>query len=145
MKIVENGVANCRIIRSASATSSVTELANRVSNLIASVTGISPEVTTDYVKTGETLDHSTLEILVGDTEYYESASALAGIPYGDYVVTRVDEKLVINSLSLNGLKAAITAFGKDVMLNGTKENYTVSADMLLTGTSIEIANALPLY
>ena len=145
LKIVENGVANCRIIRSASATSSVTELANRVSNLISSVTGISPEVTTDYVKTGETLDHSTLEILVGDTEYYESASALSDVPYGDYVVTRVDEKLVINSLSLNGLKAAITAFGKDVMLNGTKENYTVSADIRLTGTSIEIANALPLY
>ncbi len=145
LEIVKDGVANYRVIRAEEAAQSAIDAATLVRKLIGDETGVFPDISTDWVKRGTELDHTTLEILVGPTNYEESTKALEGIPYGDYVVTRVDNKLVINAWSTSGLDAAVTALGRELIASADTGSFTLPADIKLTGTEIEIVNKLPVY
>ncbi len=146
LEIVKDGVCHYTIIRGESADKNAIEAAMLVRNLLVDETGTSPSISTDWVKRGEDHNHDTLEILVGPTDYTESAKALEGVLYGDYIITRVDNKLVINAWSSQALQNAVTAFGstlmKEVEDNG---NFSLPADVRITGTAIKLANAVPNY
>lgn len=145
MEIVKDGTANYSVIRAETAAQSSIDAATLVRKLIGDQTGAYPTISTDWVKRGAELDHTTLEILVGATAYEESKKALEGIPYGDYVVTRIDNKLVINAWSTEALDAAVTAFGREILANGTTGTLTIPQDIKLTGTKIKIVNEMPVY
>lgn len=145
LEIVKDGVANYRVIRAEEATQSTIDAASLVRKLIGDTTGAFPDISTDWVKRGTELDHESLEILVGATAYEESAKALEGVPYGDYIVTRVDNKIVINAWSDTGLDAAVTALGRELIANGSAGSFTLPQDIKLTGTEIDIVNQLPIY
>lgn len=145
LEIIKDGVSNYTIIRSEDATKSTIDAATLTRELIGRETGVHPNISTDWVKRGTELDHTTLEILVGPTNYSESAEALKGIPYGDYIVTRVDNKLVVNAWSADGLATAVSKLGEELIKNASTDNFSLPADIKLTGTSVEIVNALPLY
>ncbi|MBQ8396603.1 MAG: MBL fold metallo-hydrolase [Clostridia bacterium] len=145
LAIIENGAANYRIIRHEEASSAAVKAATRVRELIGQETGVYPDLSTDWHRKDADLDHTTLEILVGATDYTESASALAGILYGDYIVTRVDNKLVINAWCDAGLEAAVTALGRELFNRAEAGSFTLPADIRLTGTKVDIVNALPVY
>lgn len=145
LDIVKAGVANYRIVRAENAEQTVIDAAIRIRDQIRLKTGAKPELATDWVKRGTEPDHTTLEILVGQTIYDESVLALEGISYGDYIITRIENKLVINAWSESGLIAAVTAFNQTVADHAVEGCFSLPGDLRLTGTILKIVNALPVY
>lgn len=145
LDIIQNGTVNYAIVRGEKADDTTVAAATQLFKTIIEKTGIYPEFTTDWIKPGSSYDSSTLEILVGATGHSESAEALKDIPYGDYVITPVGNKLVINAWSSSALSSAVYAF-MDEMANSTTEgNFSLPADYCKTGTAIKSVNALPAY
>ena len=89
MAIVSGGVANYTVVRSENASSRTVTTVAQLIKRIENYTGIRPKQTTDWHKEGTSLDSDSLEILVGHTAYPESAEALKGVGYGDYVVKQI--------------------------------------------------------
>ncbi len=145
LAIVKDGVANYRILRPERGSQTVIDAAIRLRKMIGEKTDISLELGTDWTTYGAEPDHESLEILVGPTLYEESAQALQDVPYGDYVITRVGNKLVINAWLEEGLNAAITALNRELVFNGSAGNFTLPQDIRLTGTKVAIVNELPIY
>lgn len=143
--LISDGISNCRIVRSASATNDINEIAKNIATAIGSYTGVTPKIGTDLVSPGKELDHSTVEILIGITDYTESSEALSTITYGDYILKVVGNKLVINSSTLEGLKAAMSEFNKILLSNAKEGDFSVSSDICNTGTSVKMLNSLPTY
>lgn len=143
--LVSGGTANYSIIRAEMADEDTVQAVGRIRSAIGDVTDVYPDLGTDWVKPGIELDHTALQILVGPTAYSESAQAMADVGYGDYIITRVGAKLVINAWSSEALDRAITAFIDEVNRLGTKDELVLAADLRLTGTENELINHLPVY
>ena len=108
MAIVSGGAANYTVVRSEDASSRTVTAASQLVKRIENYTGIRPKQDTDWHKEGTELDSDTLQILVGQTAYPESADALRDLAYGDYVVKQTGRKLVINAWSDEALEKAMT-------------------------------------
>ncbi|MBQ3126247.1 MAG: hypothetical protein IJC15_04185, partial [Clostridia bacterium] len=145
LAIVENGTVNYAVVRHEGADTATVDAAVLVRELIGQKTGVFPSLSTDWHKKGTSLNADTPEILVGATDYPESAAALEGIPYGDYIVTRVGSKLVINAWCPAGLREAVDALGRELLRHAEEGSFSLPADVRLTGTAVETINQLPLY
>ena len=145
LDIVQNGVANYTIIRGEKANSETVSAATMLFKAFNEHMGIIPEFTTDWIKPGSSYDSTSLEILVGDTGYSESAEALKDLPYGDYIIKPVGNKLVINAWSTSAVDDAVHAFTEEMIKSATQGNFSIPADYCKTGTVIQLANALPAY
>lgn len=142
---MKDGVANYRVVRAEEADQSIIDATILVRKLIGDNTGTYPDIATDWVKRGTELDHTTFEILVGQTAYSESSAALEDVAYGDYVITRVDNKLVINAWGIDALNTAVSSFGSEVIKNATQGNLTLPSDVYISGTKVALVNKLPTY
>lgn len=145
LEIVRDGVCNYTIVRGDNATQADIDAAMAVRKMIIDETGATPTITTDWVKRGDEHNHDTLEILVGTTAYSESAKALEGLPYGDYIITRVDNKIIVNAWSDQAMINATNALKREVASIADTGSLTLPADMRITGTAIKLANAVPAY
>ncbi len=145
LAIVKDGVANYRIVRPEDGSEATIKAASRLREMIGDKTGVNPTLGTDWTTFGAEPDHESLEILVGPTLYEESAQALEGVPYGDYIITRVGNKLVINAWMEEGITAAVTALNRELVFNGSAGNFTLPQDIRLTDTKLAIVNELPHY
>ena len=145
LEIVKDGVANFTLIRGEQASSDITDTVVLLSKLIDEYTGAYPEMSTDWIGKGQEYDHTSREILIGNTAYSESAEALKGIPYGDYVVKAIGNKLVINAWSSEGISRAVSKLADKMMLEATEGNFTLPGDFLMTGTVMKDINAVPVY
>lgn len=145
LDIVKDGKAQFVIVRAEEADKDSVEVASRLRKLIMEYTGASPELTTDWIKPGETPDPNTLEILVGRTVYPQSAEALQGLPYGDYVIRAIGNKLVINAWNAEGLARAVTALATEMQAAPEKGNFSLPGDYSVTGNAVEEINTIPLY
>lgn len=143
--LIKDGVANYTVIRGEEADSNTVQKTTLLMQNLAKYTGVSPMISTDWIRKGEEHDPNTLEILVGNTNYKESAEALEGLPYGNYVVKKVGNKLVINAWSSKALNRAITLLITDITKNATEGNYSLPGDILLTGAEQEELNLVPYY
>ena len=87
--LVENGVANVRVVRPANLKTDEmsVKVAIEIRKNINTVTDASPELGDDWLKDGQSHDSTTLEILVGATNYPETAEAIKDLTYGEYTVT----------------------------------------------------------
>ncbi len=145
LALVSDGVANYAIIRGDRADAATVEAAVLLRTYMEQYTGAAPALSTDWVRKGEEPDHTTREILVGSTVYSESEEALQGLPYGDYIITAVGNKLVVNARSRAGLSQAVSALVNEMAKSATAGSFTLPADIRITGTALEMANALPAY
>ena len=143
--VIKDGVANYIIVRSEDADETTVNAATVLLQYLAKQTGVSPKITTDWIKKGEEHDPNTLEILVGNTNYKESAEALEGLAYGDYIIKKVGNKLVINAWAPKALERAITLLVSNIKENATEGNFSLPGDILITGAEQEELNVLPLY
>lgn len=144
MELIRDGTALYPIVRPDKADQTTIDAAVLLHSRLRELTGVLPELTTDWIKPGTEYDSSTPEILVGHTGHPESAAALADIGYGDYVIKQVGNKLIINAWDTHSLDQAVTIFlnelvevdqGKCVLPGGT--------DFVRTENSI--TNNLPPY
>lgn len=122
--IIENGVSNYVIIRSDKADQEVIDQAVRLRNEIEKVTGVAPELKTDWYKPGEEPDPKAKEILVGSTNRCFSGWALADLTlaYRDY-----------SFVSVQGSKVGI--FGTSSLMT------QVATDWLIENCIYDSANA----
>ncbi len=110
MKIVENGVANFRVIRADLAENDDDDVmvAVAIKKAISSYATVTPcRITTDW---GNGDDTETYEVLVGNVDYPCTQTALASLSYGEYIVRLDGRKIMILSLSNSGIEEAGAAF-----------------------------------
>ena len=143
LSIITDGTANYRIVRGEKAPEKMTDAAISVRKMISDATGVTPEISTDWVKKGSEHDHTSLEILVGPTDYSESTEALKDVPYGDYIITQVGNKIVINAWSAEALTKACNAFRTLVRDHRENDDLILPADLRVTGTGNKLVNQLP--
>ena len=145
LEVVKDGIANYRVVRGEETEQAVIDAALQVRNLINDATGVLPDIATDWVKKGAEYDHTSLEILVGPTAYSESAKALEGLAYGDYIITKVDNKIVVNAWDMGSLDTACNEFRNLVRKNAKVGNLTLPADLNVIGTGNKLINQLPIF
>ena len=109
--LVENGVANVRVVRPSDLKTDdmAVEAAIEIRKNINTVTGASPELSDDWLKNGESHDSTTVELLIGPTNYPETAEAIKDLTYGEYTVKAVGNKIVVFSYTESGYGKAINA------------------------------------
>ncbi len=96
----------------------------------------------------ESVDDSNKDqnaILIGNTVCAESAQVMEEIGIGDWKVCFVKNKLVVAGSSQESLEQAITALIQKIKAETVDGVIALPEDLNLTGTSDEIANALPRY
>ena len=107
--LVENGVANVRVVRPANLKTDEmsVKVAIEIRKNINTVTDASPELGDDWLKDGQSHDSTTLEILVGATNYPETAEAIKDLTYGEYTVKAIGNKIVVFSYTDSGYTKAM--------------------------------------
>ncbi len=109
------------------------------------------EVGDDFIKDGESYNSESLEILIGQTAYPETAEAAGDIGYGDYGIIAVGNKIVILSYADEGYTNAVNRF-VSLLYSAVAENadgtsnITVSSEHLNSVFTFEkLASAVPVY
>ena len=77
---------------------------------ISSLLGTAPKVRSDSLSSGDEYNSTTYEILVGYTDYPQTAEAAAKCGYGDYIIDVIDNKIVIMAYTDDCLEDATSAF-----------------------------------
>ena len=92
---------------------------------------------TDYSKNG-VYDSDSVEILVGNTAYPETAKGLEKLTYGNSVVTIVGNKLIIGGYSVEALEAAFANALKAGWQASLNENHAESSETATKKTLDEL-------
>ena len=151
--LISGGESHVRIVRpaDADANSKVVKTAIELRKTINNVTKVSPELGDDWIKDGATHDSSALEILIGATNYPETAEVTKDLTYGEYTIKAVGNKIVIFSYTDSGYTKAInqlfTLIHKSLTeeADGTK-TLTLTSDQLdIKNQSEAMTAALPVY
>ena len=107
----EDGTAKYRLVRPDVANDYEVAAAAAVNRALTGASGMTYEFVTDFEKNRDPEVLSTYyEILVGNTNRQESDKALEGLGDNDYIVKVIDNKIVINSKSMKGIKTAANLF-----------------------------------
>lgn len=114
------------------------------STALKNATGIQFTRVTDFTKDG-LHDADTVEIIVGDTTYEESAKVAAQLTYSNYVIAVDGNKLVIGGYSDDALDAAMTR-ATELVQSCTKDGVaTIPADTLIVENLKNAEYDLPVY
>ncbi len=79
---------------------------------ISEMTGVSLPFTDDWIRTGDSHDPDTYEILIGKTNYSETWSVLNETSYGSYSIMVIGRKIVLTAWSETALEAGAEALLK---------------------------------
>ncbi len=106
---LEGGKANYKIIRPEDSTSASADVkkSGDISAVFADYIGKSLDLGTDSARKN---DSSTLEILIGVTDYDETAAVFDEIKYGEYIVKAVGNKIVIMGYTPDAIERAADEF-----------------------------------
>lgn len=121
--IVRDGKANYSIVRPEQASYNITECTKGLFNTVSQLTGVSINLTTDYLKAGETPDSSTLEILVGDTNRPETQQVKDSLGINEYAIQKVGNKIVIV-----GSSESLTVRAKDAFIDIVRDSLGYMVD-----------------
>ena len=145
--MVQDGKSVVSIIRDEDATTvdAEVECATDLRKLIENKTGVSPKISTDWIKAGQEHDSETIEILVSQTNYKESMLALESLTYGEYIVKVIGNKLVITAYSDNALYEAVAKAKKIITENSKQGELVIPADTEIRGSSDTMLDVLPIY
>ena len=143
--LVVGGEAKYVVVRPENATQAEIDAAVSVRSAIEKLTGVAPNLTTDWIKRGQEYDPSTFEILVGGCAQPESVEVLQGISYGQYMIRQNGNKLVITAWGDEGLTMAIKKFQSAIGEYGETGKLALPADFTLTETANKMVDLLPVY
>lgn len=108
--IIVGGASSYSIIRSQKADDDSVKQAIRLNKLFETHTGVKLKISEDWTAPGQEVDPNALEILVGNTNRTESATALEGYGNDDYTVGIYGNKIVIGARTAAALERAIDEF-----------------------------------
>ncbi len=143
--LAADGKINYTVVRSDTAGDVSVKSTMLICTAIEELTGIIPDISTDWIPDGTTPNADTPEILVGATNHPESEKALEGVPYGDYVIAHVGNKIIINAWSEIGIQRAASDF-IDLLQNSVADGRLIlSPDFRSTGTIDSSINVVPTF
>ncbi|MBQ8214364.1 MAG: MBL fold metallo-hydrolase [Clostridia bacterium] len=96
-----------RVVVPANCSEDVQKLAENVAKRIQKNSGIECEVADDWLMENQNHDPSVVEILIGDTNYPETAQAKEQIEYNEYGIIAVGNKLAVVSYMQDKLTRAV--------------------------------------
>ena len=123
LDLVVKGVSQVKVIRHQDLDSDNAQVkaAITIRKQLVTSTGADVSIEDDWVQKGADHDHDTLEILVGNTNYSETAEAQKDLKYGDFLMTVVGNKIVVLGYTDEAMSAAASAFCKAVIANTTQD------------------------
>ena len=154
MDLVINGKTNIKIIRHADLENydPQVEAAVNIRKQIMNATGADVRVEDDWIQSGADHNHDTVEILVGNTNYSETAEAKKDLRYGDYLLTVVGSKIVVlgyTDSALNSASNALIRLIKAAIITdeatGTKSLSLKKSEVYSTGVKNSTISAMPVY
>ena len=151
--IVTSGICSYKIVYPANLPTdgAVVKAALNIRKSFERFTSSLPEIGDDWIKEGESYNSESLEILVGHTDYPETAEVISELGYGDYIIRAVGNKIVVLSHSDEGYIAAANRFSSLLFGGLTKKedgtsDVRVSAEHLNSAFTVEkMASAIPVY
>ncbi|MBR4292822.1 MAG: hypothetical protein IKT54_04330 [Clostridia bacterium] len=133
LDLVKNGETPFTIIRPEMDESGATvEQMKAIRDSFKENTGIRISMEIDWLKVGQEPDPEKYEILIGQTNRPESAEAIKGLKYHDYVVKVVGNKVVINGQSPEALKMAADYFINEVLSKAEEGSDLSVTDLINT-------------
>lgn len=133
--IVRDGAPAVKVIRPDDAGAGLIDACRTILDSVSKVAGVSPAFGTDFIKKDEKHDAEAYEILVGLTNYDETASVIGSMKYTDYALKIVGHKIVLAAFSdkyLTFLANQLAAYIRDHADEGG--NVTFGADGELQDT-----------
>ena len=154
LPLTENGKVRYRVIRPEVPSKSALDTALAVHAYIKEISGITPDIDTDWVRRGGNPDEmSEYELLVGETNRTASSAALGEITGDTWCVSMVDNRIVINASTsfllddaLEYFKSICVMVDGVLMLDTSKckvevmPNVLIDADLTLRVGSYNIKN-----
>ena len=150
LDIVVDGKAQYTIIRDEDLPGSAVEIDQCLSIIsrIKTLTGATINLGTDWVKKGAQLNSETFEILVGFTDYPETAQVISTLKYGEYAVRAVGNKIVIFGFDSSSLNKAVITFNSLLNKGVSEDGKSISlaaADIEAYGVQNNQLAALPVF
>ena len=129
--IFANGAYSAKLIRSENATAIEKELASQIKDLLKKLTGVNPELVTDYTASG-TEKYNGPAILIGETNYTESKKAYKALNAGEASATLSGNKYVIAATSDDSATKLVSGFKTALNKNATKDSITIDSKWKLS-------------
>lgn len=143
--LVAGGEAQYVIVRPEECTPAEQEAAAELRALIEELTGVSPKLTTDWVKRGQSYDSTTREILLGHCGQSETAEVLSTLGYGQYAIRPVGNKIVVAAWSDDAFSAAMSAFRNLLRNSKTENGLSLPGDLNMVKSTDPMVDILPPY
>ena len=151
-KIIADGKANYALIRyeslSKTVISEISELYKELVNLSDGNVIFTTDWSVEYIKNNKQHDEKAYEIVIGDTNYEQSAKIKEGLSYGDYRIDVSGRKIFIVAWSDEGLIKAVRSFSNLLTKkydSNTKSVTLKNEDFVITKTFNSTINKLPVY
>lgn len=144
--IFENGAYNIRIVCSDAATDFEKQIYNEIRSKLRTLTGVNPEFSTDFLAfndSGE--ERKAPAILIGRTNYDESAAVYGELNYGTGIMRLEGNKLV---LAFSAIEEGEALYGRLESLLATATAEKVSLDLSslpVTEVSNEAIADIPVF
>ena len=120
IKLTEGGKALFTIIRPDECTTSVYKLSQDFGDELEKVTGVEFAHDTDFKSWNTVRDPEKYEILLGNTNYDETAAVLKDLKYYDYAIVIRGHKIIIAAYTEASLKKAMIKKPERSIKNGRK-------------------------
>ncbi len=147
--LMEDGVSKVKIVRSDELDAGDLQitLARNILNALEEFGDATGALVTDWTKDG-THDDDALEILVGSTNYKQTAEVASELAYNAYSVKLVGNKIVVFGYTDDGVSAAARDLIRLIKRSGDKETHRVelkNEDISFTGTNVSMLADIPHY
>ena len=141
--IVSGGVSHYKIIRDEDSSDKATKAVMDIRRAIAEITGVTPEITTDYKKKDAEYDPDTVAILVGNTGYEESIAVAEGMGYGEFRIQVCGNKIVVAGALDETIERASAAFCAKLKENWDGETLSLPRDYSQSQVTSKFLNSVP--
>ena len=142
LNIVKDDVA-AGIVYALEAEGTVIERANSLAQSIQKMTDVRPSVGDDWLRAGEEHDAAAVEILIGRTNYPESAEIYATLGYGEGAVAVVGNKVVVAGTDDSSLASAVTRLLAALSQHRQENTLCLPTDLSVRVVANDLLAALP--
>ncbi len=132
LKIVEDGASKFTIVYPDSPGTELFQAVRSLANDIKEATGVTIKTNNDFIKRGESHDSEAYEILVGKTNYDETAEVLNDLKMSDYAIVQSGHKIVITAHSVELTVRAINYYRKNLIKDNLKTDEAGKTSLLFT-------------
>lgn len=132
LMIVENGTTKFTIIYPDDPGTDIFNSVRSLTQAIADATGVTLKFDNDFIKKGESHDADAYEILIGATNYDETAAVLSDLKMKDYAIVSSGHKIIITAHSDEMVVRAVSYFCKNLIKSNVKTDDAGNKSLVFT-------------